>query len=109
MPNSLMARGIVWTVLASSVCGIAARSSAADLGHGAAADRAAGANAADTAVLRGNTRPEAAPAADQGLVEPDRQLDLMLVLQRSPEQERALAAFNERQQGPGALLTTIIG
>jgi subtilase family serine protease len=101
MPNSLMARGIVWTVLASSVCGIAARSSAADLGT-APPLIVQPVNAADTAVLRGNTRPEAAPAADQGLVEPDRQLDLMLVLQRSPEQERALAAFNERQQDPSS-------
>src|ERR1700761_2187291 len=51
--------------------------------------------------LTGNTHPLARPANDKGLAEPGRLLERMvLVLQRSPEQEAALAAFNERQYDP---------
>ena len=55
-------------------------------------------NDRDTVELSGNTLPMADPDADQGPVEPSLQMGVMrLVLQRSPEQEAALAAFNERQ------------
>ncbi|HEX4322130.1 MAG TPA: choice-of-anchor D domain-containing protein [Acidobacteriaceae bacterium] len=51
--------------------------------------------------LTGNTHPLARPANDKGLVEPSKLLERMvLVLQRSPEQEKALAAFNEGQYDP---------
>ena len=52
----------------------------------------------DTVELSGNTLPMLGPDTDQGIVEPSLSLSLMhIVLQRSPEQEEALAAFNERQ------------
>ncbi len=55
--------------------------------------------AGDTVRLTGNTHPLAAPEFDRGLVDASRRLDrMMLVLQRSPAQDQALAAFNERQQ-----------
>ena len=51
--------------------------------------------------LTGNTHPLARPANDKGLAESSKLLERMvLVLQRSPEQEAALAAFNERQYDP---------
>ncbi len=58
-------------------------------------------NAGETVMLPGNTHPFAKPAADQGLVPAQQQLGHMfLVLERSPEQERDLAAFNARQYDP---------
>jgi hypothetical protein len=51
--------------------------------------------------LTGNTHPMARPEYDKGLLETGKLLERMvLVLQRSPEQEQALAAFNERQYDP---------
>jgi subtilase family serine protease len=53
--------------------------------------------------LTGNTHPLAQKQFDKGLVDPDKLLARMvLVLKRSPEQEAALAAFNERQYQPGS-------
>jgi hypothetical protein len=53
--------------------------------------------------LTGNTHPMARPEFDKGLVEPGKMLERMvLVLQRSPEQEAALAALNERQYDPSS-------
>jgi hypothetical protein len=61
-------------------------------------------NTSDTVTLAGNTNPRAKPAADQGLVPAQQQLGHMfLVLERSPEQERDLAAFNARQYDPASL------
>src|SRR5580658_2925890 len=46
------------------------------------------------ATLEGNTRPEATPANDRGLVSDDFKLDHMLLqLQRSPEREAALKQY----------------
>jgi subtilase family serine protease len=51
--------------------------------------------------LRGNTHPLAEARFDKGLVDPGKLLErIVLVLKRSPEQEAALAAFNERQYDP---------
>ena len=53
---------------------------------------------ARTVVLPGNTIPLARKEFDQGLVDPGLPMrQMVLVLKRSPEQEAALAAFNERQ------------
>lgn len=53
--------------------------------------------------LPGNTHPAAEPRNDQGRLSPDQPLHHMyIVLQRSPEQERALVAFDERQQDPAS-------
>jgi subtilase family serine protease len=52
----------------------------------------------DTIALAGNTHPLARAASDRGLVAGQQQLGpLFIVLKRSPEQERDLAAFNARQ------------
>ena len=60
-------------------------------------------NAGDSLLIAGNTHPLARVEFDRGLADPDRQFtNLILVLQRSPEQERALAAFNERQYDPNS-------
>ncbi len=59
------------------------------------------ANDHDLALLAGNTHPEAVPQNDLGLANPGQQLQNMhLVLQRSAEQERALAALHESQYDP---------
>lgn len=51
--------------------------------------------------LTGNVHPEARPQYDEGRVDPQLRLErLVLVLKRSPEQEKALAEFNERQYDP---------
>ena len=51
--------------------------------------------------LTGNTQPEAKPEFDKGPVDPSKPLErIVLVLKRSPEQEAALAALNERQYDP---------
>jgi subtilase family serine protease len=56
-------------------------------------------NDTETTLLTGNTHPLAKPEFDRGLVEPGRRLERMiLVLKRSPDQDRALTDFNERQQ-----------
>jgi len=56
---------------------------------------------ADLVILPGNTHPLAQAKYDQGLVDPNKLLQkIVLVLKRSPEQEKALAAFNERQYDP---------
>jgi subtilase family serine protease len=103
MPNARIVHGIVGAILSTGLCNVFLRSSAADLGAVTPSLIVQPVNAADTLVLRGNTRPEAAPAADRGRVESSRQLDHMyVVLQRSAEQERALAALNERQQDPSS-------
>lgn len=53
--------------------------------------------------LTGNVHPLAQKQFDKGLVDPDKLLQRMvLVLKRSPEQEAALAAFNERQYQPNS-------
>jgi subtilase family serine protease len=53
--------------------------------------------------LKGNTHPMARAAFDRGLVAPQKMLErMLLVLKRSPEQEAALAAFNERQYDPAS-------
>src|ERR1700722_13134981 len=53
------------------------------------------------ATLTGNVHPEARPQYDMGRVDPQLRLErLVLVLKRSPEQEKALAEFNERQYDP---------
>jgi hypothetical protein len=58
-------------------------------------------NDAQLTVLTGNTNPMAKPEFDKGPVDAGRMLERMvLVLKRSPEQEAALAAFNERQYDP---------
>ena len=57
----------------------------------------------DTRLVRlpGNTQLMARQRYDKGLVDPAKELDrIMLVLKRSPEQEAALTAFNERQYDP---------
>src|ERR1700722_4543918 len=60
-------------------------------------------NAADSLVLTGNTHPLARVEFDHGLASADRQFThLILVLQRSPDQERALTSFNERQYDPSS-------
>jgi subtilase family serine protease len=57
----------------------------------------------DTVFLPGNTHPMASPELDRGLVEADLALGpLRIVLNRSPEQERGLAAFMERQNDPSS-------
>jgi subtilase family serine protease len=53
--------------------------------------------------LPGNTHPMASTAREVGRVEANKSLQrMMLVLKRSPEQEQALAAFNERQYDPAS-------
>ena len=53
--------------------------------------------------LKGNVHPMARSAMDRGLMEPASNLErMMLVLQRSPEQEKELAELNERQNQPGS-------
>ena len=55
-------------------------------------------NSNDTVTLVGNTYPLATSAADQGRVSGEQQLGPMFIaLRRSAAQERALAAFSERQ------------
>jgi len=51
--------------------------------------------------LTGNVHPMARAEFDVGRVAPDKRLErVVMVLKRSPEQEAALAAFNERQYDP---------
>jgi subtilase family serine protease len=51
--------------------------------------------------LTGDVHPMARAAFDKGRVDPNKLLEkIVLVLKRSPEQEAALAAFNERQYDP---------
>ena len=58
---------------------------------------------ADTVLLTGNTSPLTKAASDLGLAEPARTIDnMVLVLQRSAAQDRALTAFNERQYDPSS-------
>ncbi len=53
--------------------------------------------------LIGNVHPLAQAKFDKGRVDPGKLLErLVLVLKRSPEQEAALAAFNERQYDPNS-------
>ncbi|HKR26787.1 MAG TPA: protease pro-enzyme activation domain-containing protein, partial [Acidobacteriaceae bacterium] len=53
--------------------------------------------------LHGNTRPEAKPLFDKGRVDPQLAMDrMLLVLQRSPEQEAALEGLLQRQLDPGS-------
>jgi subtilase family serine protease len=53
--------------------------------------------------LSGNTHPMARPEFNKGLLEPSKPMErMLLVLKRSPEQEQALAAFNERQYDPNS-------
>ncbi len=55
------------------------------------------------AVLAGNTRPEAKPANDRGVVPHNFQLEHMLLqLKRSPEQETALKALIDNLHNPGS-------
>jgi hypothetical protein len=59
------------------------------------------ANDSDLISLAGNTHPDAVPQNDLGLANPAQQMKTMhLVLQRSAEQERALAALHEGQYDP---------
>ncbi len=58
-------------------------------------------NDAQLTVLKGNTNPMARPEFDKGPLNGGKMLERMvMVLQRSPEQDAALAAFNERQYDP---------
>ncbi|MGD0892843.1 MAG: choice-of-anchor D domain-containing protein [Terracidiphilus sp.] len=51
--------------------------------------------------LAGNVHPLARPEFDKGPVDPNKLLErIVLVLKRSPEQDAALAAFNQRQYDP---------
>jgi subtilase family serine protease len=51
--------------------------------------------------LQGNVHPMARPELDMGRVDSNKLLErVVMVLKRSPEQEAALAAFNERQYDP---------
>jgi hypothetical protein len=51
--------------------------------------------------LTGDVHPLARSTSDNGRVDPNKVLErIVLVLKRSPEQEAALAAFNERQYDP---------
>ncbi len=51
--------------------------------------------------LSGNTHPMAQARFEQGVLDPSMRLErMMLILQRSPEQEQDLAAFSERQYDP---------
>jgi subtilase family serine protease len=53
--------------------------------------------------LRGNTYPMARKEFDQGLVEASKPMErIMMVLKRSPEQDAALAAFDERLYDPNS-------
>jgi microcompartment protein CcmL/EutN len=53
--------------------------------------------------LNGNVHPTARPESDMGRVDPNKLLErVVMVLKRSPEQEAALAAFNERQYDPNS-------
>ena len=53
--------------------------------------------------LGGNTHPLAQRRFDQGLVDPSMRLDrMMLILDRSPEQEKELDAFSASQYAPGS-------
>jgi len=53
--------------------------------------------------LTGNTNPMARKKYDQGLLDPSKLLErIVLTLKRSPEQEQALHDFNERQYTPGS-------
>jgi subtilase family serine protease len=55
--------------------------------------------------LAGNTRPEISALNDRGEVNPDLQLNhMLLLLQRSPEQEKALEQFIEEQHNPNSPL-----
>ncbi len=60
-------------------------------------------NPQDTVPLPGNTSPLATPPSDLGLADPTRRIDnMVLVLLRSAEQDRALTVFNERQYDPSS-------
>jgi subtilase family serine protease len=53
--------------------------------------------------LAGNVHPMARPESDKGRVDSNKLLErVVMVLKRSPEQEAALAAFNERQYDPNS-------
>ena len=53
--------------------------------------------------LHGNTRPEAKPAFDKGRVDAQLSMErMLLILQRSPEQEAALEGLMQRQLDPGS-------
>jgi subtilase family serine protease len=60
-------------------------------------------NVADTVRLFGNTHPLAQSANDRGRVAADEPLfHMYIVLARTADQERSLAAFNDRQQDPAS-------
>jgi subtilase family serine protease len=53
--------------------------------------------------LSGNVHPMARPESDMGRVDSNKLLErVVMVLKRSPEQDAALAAFNERQYDPNS-------
>jgi hypothetical protein len=53
--------------------------------------------------LAGNVHPMARPESDMGRVDSNKLLErVIMVLKRSPEQDAALAAFNERQYDPSS-------
>ena len=53
--------------------------------------------------LSGNVHPMARPESDKGRVDSNKLLErVVMVLKRSPEQDAALAAFNERQYDPNS-------
>jgi subtilase family serine protease len=53
--------------------------------------------------LAGNVHPMARPESDMGRVDSNKLLErVVMVLKRSPEQDAALAAFNERQYDPNS-------
>jgi hypothetical protein len=96
----------VWTVLAAAAVALAlsARFAGASPAETTVPSRiVAPIDVRDTVILTGNTPLSAKPAADQGLVSGDQQVEHMFIaLRRSPTQDRALAAFNARQLDAGS-------
>src|SRR5271165_731479 len=81
-----------------------AASVTSDFDQGAIPNRViAPVNEARLTTLVGNTHPLARKAYDKGPVDTGKLMErMLLVLKRSPEQEAALAAFNERQYDPAS-------
>ena len=93
-------RKLAWAALAVFAASSALAAPAGDLGL-VASRIVARANDNDLVSLGGNTHPDALPQNDLGLANPEQQMKTMhLVLQRSAEQERALAALHESQYDP---------
>ena len=93
-------RQFAWAALAMFAASSALAAPVGDLGL-VTSRIVARANDNDLVSLGGNTHPDALPQNDLGLANPEQQMKTMhLVLQRSAEQERALAALHESQYDP---------